>query len=109
MGDSLPEPPDQPHNLSQILCLIHEPSLCTFCEQILRSPFNLFQCAVKTISKAEQDERSANVPGQLCASTCLLRVSVNRCRGNGLLESVELGFNSFNLIFDVFKFLRPFD
>ena len=109
MGDSLPKPFDKPHNLSRIPRLIHEPSRCGFCEQLAGSLFNLFQYTVKTISKAGQEKRSADVPGQLCASSRLLRISVNRCRGNGFLESIELGFESLNLLLDVFKFLRPLD
>ena len=48
-----------------------------------------------------------SVPGQLCPPLCLLRVSINRCCGDGLFEPVELGFETFDPLFDVFEFLPP--
>ena len=109
MGNSLPEPFNKLQNLSRIPRLIHEPSSCTLREQLPRSPFNLFQCAVKGVSKVGRDKRSADVPSQLCTSPSLLRVSVDRCRGNGLLEPVELGFEGLNLFLDIFEFLQAFN
>ena len=48
-----------------------------------------------------------SVPGQLCPPLCLLRVSINRCCGDGLFEPVELGFKTFDPFLDVLEFLSP--
>ena len=34
-------------------------------------------------------------------------VSINRCRGDGLFEPVELGLETFDPLLDVFEFLSP--
>ena len=36
----------------------------------------------------------------------LLRVSIDRCRGNDLSEPIKLWFKIFNLLLDVFEFLQ---
>ena len=48
----------------------------------------------------------ASAPGQLCTSTLLLRVYIDRRRGNGLAEPYELGSKIFNLLLDIFEFLQ---
>ena len=59
-----------------------------------------------TVGKGGWGEQSASAPGQLRPSPRFLRVSIDRCCGNILLESFELGFEIFNLVLDIFKFLR---
>ena len=107
MGNSLSKSFNESRHLSGILRLIHESSRRPFCQQFLRSLLNLFQCAVKTVSKSGQGEQLASVPGQLCPSLRLLRIFINRCRTNVLFEPVKLGSKTFNLVLDVFKFLGP--
>ena len=46
-----------------------------------------------------------SVPGQLYPPRRLFGVSIDRCRSDGLPESVELGFETFDLLPDVFEFL----
>ena len=53
-------------------------------------------------------EQSMNAPGQFCASSRLLGISIDRCRGDVLFESIEPGFETFDTLLDVFEFLRPF-
>ena len=106
--DSLSKSLNEFHHLSRIPSLIHEPGRRAFCQQFLRSPLDLYQRAEKTVDmKGEQGGQSGRVPGQLRPSLSLLRVSINRCCGDGLFESVELGFKTFNPLFDVFEFLPP--
>jgi len=50
--------------------------------------------------------QSTSVPGQFFASFCLPRVSVNSCRDNVLFEHVQLGFEVFYLLLEIFKLLR---
>ena len=107
MGNSLSKSFNESRHLSGIPRLIHESSRRAFCQQFLRSLLNLFQCAVKAVGKSGQGEQSASVPGQLSPSPRLLRISINRCCGNVLFELVKLGFETFNLLLDVFKFLGP--
>ena len=52
-------------------------------------------------------EQSTNVPDQHNASPCLLGVSIGRGGSDVLLESLQLGFETFYLLLDVFEFLRP--
>ena len=59
-----------------------------------------------TVGKGGWGEQSASAPGQLRPSPRFLRVATNRCCGNILLEPFELGFETFNLVLDIFKFLR---
>ena len=107
MGNSLSKSFNESRHLSGIPRLIHESSCRPFCQQFLRSLLNLFQCAVKTVGKGGQGEQSASIPSQLCPSLRLLRIFINRCRGNVLFEPVKLGSKTFNLLLDVFKFLGP--
>ena len=107
IGNSLSKSFDESRHLSGIPRLIHELSRRAFRQQFLRSLLNLFQCAVKTVSKGGQGEQSASVPGQLCPSPRLLRIFINRCRTNVLFEPAKLGSKTFDLLLDVFKFLRP--
>ena len=47
-------------------------------------------------------------PGQLCPSPRLLRISIDSCRCDASFEPLELGLKAFDLLFDIFEFLRPF-
>ena len=51
-------------------------------------------------------EHSTGVPGQFFASFRLPRVSVDSCRGNVLFEPVQLGFEVFDLLLEIFELLR---
>ena len=103
--NSLSKPFDEPCNLSGIGPLIYEPSHRTLRQQLLRSLLDLFQCAAKTVNKVLCGERSANVPGQLFASRCLFRVSIDSCRSDVPFEPVQQGFEILNLLVDIFKLL----
>ena len=46
------------------------------------------------------------IPGQLFASLRLPRVPVDSCRGNVLLELVQLGFEVFDLFLEILELLR---
>ena len=48
-----------------------------------------------------------DVPGQLCSSLHLLKVSINRCCGDDPVEPFELGFETIDPLLDVFEFLPP--
>ena len=51
-------------------------------------------------------ERLASVPGQLCTPSRLLRVCINRCRGNVLFEPAQLGYSKvIDLPLNIFGFL----
>ena len=89
------------HHLSGI------PRLAFF-PQLSRSLLDLFQCPVKIIGKGGQVKQSVSVPGQLHVSLHLLEIrAIDRCRGKDLLEPVEVGCKLFNILLDVFGFLRP--
>ena len=105
VGYDLTKSFDQFHNLSGITPLIYEPGNLPFCQQFLRPLLDLFQCATKTVDKGRRGGRSANVPGQLFASPGLLGISVDSCRGDVLLEPVQLGPKILDLILDVFELL----
>ena len=47
------------------------------------------------------------MPGQLFASRCLLRVSVDGYRSDILFEPVQLRLEILNLLVDIFKLLQP--
>ena len=51
-------------------------------------------------------EQSASIPGQFFPSLRLPRVSVDSCHGNVLFESVQLGFEVFDLLLDILVLLR---
>jgi len=51
-------------------------------------------------------DRSAGIPGQFFPSFRLPRVSVDSCRGNVLFKPVQLGFEVFDLLFEIFELLR---
>ena len=106
-SDSLSKPFDESRNLSGIAPLIYEPSCRSFLRQFLRSLLDLFQCAVDTLNTGLCGEQSESVPGQLFASSCLLRVAIDSCRGNGLSKPIQLGFEILDLLLDIFEFLRP--
>ena len=53
-----------------------------------------------------RSEQLASVPGQSLAPFRLPRVSVDIGRGNVLFESVQMGSELFNLLLDIFEFLR---
>ena len=48
------------------------------------------------------------MPGQFFASSCFLRVSINSCRSDALFEPVQLGFETLDLLLDIFEFLGPY-
>ena len=52
-------------------------------------------------------EQSTSVPDQFFASFRLSRVSVDGCRGNVSFEPVQLGFEVFYLLLEIFELLRP--
>ena len=62
--------------------------------------------ALKDRLKGRTGRAPASVPGQLCPSLRLLRVSINRCGGDGLFEPVQLGLKIFDPLLNVFEFLR---
>ena len=51
-------------------------------------------------------EHSTGIPGQFFASFRLPKVSVDSCRGNVSFEPVQLGFEVFDLLLDIFELLR---
>jgi len=53
-----------------------------------------------------QSEKLASIPGQSPAPFRLPRVSVDTGRGNVLFESVQMGSELFDLLLDIFEFLR---
>ena len=106
MGDGLLKSLDESHHLSGIHRLVHEPSRLSFCQHLLRSLLDFFQYAVRVVSEGEQGGQLASAPGQLCSSSRLLGVSINRSCGNVQFEPVELGSKTFNLVLNVFEFLR---
>ena len=108
MGNSILKSFDEFRHLRGILCLIHEPSWCAFCQQFLRSLLNFFQCPAKTVGEGGWSEQFVNTPGQFCASSCLFGVFINRRCGDVLLEPIEPGFETFDAFLDVFEFLRRF-
>ena len=107
MSDSLSKPFDESHNLFGIASLIYKSCLCAFCQQFSCSFLDLFQCAAKTVNKGWRGERSASVPGQLLASSCLLGVSIDSCCSDVPFEPFQLGFEILNLLPDILEFLRP--
>jgi len=50
-------------------------------------------------------DRSAGIPGQFFTSFRLPRVSVDSCRGNALFKPVQLGFEVFDLLLEIFELL----
>ena len=53
-----------------------------------------------------QGEHLTGIPGQFVASLRLPRVPVDSCRGNVLLELVQLGFEVFDLLLEILELLR---
>jgi len=47
-----------------------------------------------------------SIPGQFFPSFRLPGVSVDSCRGNGLFEPVQLGFEVLNLLLEIFELLQ---
>ena len=107
VDDSLSKPFNEFRHLSGIPSLIQEPSRRALCQQFLGSPLNFYQRAEKTVDKSGDGRQSVRIPGQLRPSIRLFRVSMDRCCGDGLFESVKLGSKTLDPLLDVFGFLSP--
>jgi len=56
--------------------------------------------------QVRRGDRSTGVPDEFFASFRLPRVPVDSCRGNVLFEPVQLGFEVFDLLLEIFELLR---
>ena len=106
MGSSLSKSFDELRDFSGISVLVYEPGLSTLCQNFLRTLLDFLQRAARDVGEDERGEKSVNVPGQLFASLCLLRVSVDHCRGNVLFESLQLRFEVFDILLHIIGMLR---
>ena len=106
VGNSLSESFDELRDLSGISALVYEPGLSALCQHFLRTLLDFIQRAAKEIGEDERGEKSANVPGQLFASLCLLRVSVDHCRGNVLFKPLQLGLKVFDILLNIIEMLK---
>jgi len=51
-------------------------------------------------------DQSASIPDQFFASFRLPRISVDSCRGDVLFKPIQLGFEVFDLLLEIFELLR---